>query len=171
MYQIQNVVRKQQTRTHRAMSPERHRLKHYVGGQRLLVNQTITLSDEMFEEHKQEILEKVRKGIFALILPDLTKVTSTLDGKWVLQRADGATKITEDFPTGGVAPKYDPPKKMEPPKVERQKADTLEVPKVVLPPPAELVDTEKEFQQALNELDTNLNAQPEVRTERRHKRR
>jgi predicted flap endonuclease-1-like 5' DNA nuclease len=95
VYYVENVVRRQSSRTHRARSATRHRFKQWVAGRRLLRGKKMPLTEAQFEAEKEKIERLVLAGCLALYLPDGMRITSLPDGRLVYTRADGAVKIGE----------------------------------------------------------------------------
>lgn len=140
IYYVENIVRKEATRLHRAKSPTRHRYKQFVAGRRILRTQKLALTEEEFQAHKDQIKEMVLAGVVALHMPDGMKVTSTIDRRLVYRRADGAVKVDEKaVPVKGtepaVAPAPPPVAAPPPPVVVKTAAPPPPVPKPIVPDP------------------------------------
>lgn len=113
---IENVVRREGTRLHRARSTTRHRFKQFIGGQRVLRNQKLPLTPDQFKLHEKQIVQMLLDGAIAVHTPDGLRVTTTPGGQYILTKRDGATKV---LPQGEVpscfsggsapAPKAAPP--------------------------------------------------------------
>jgi predicted flap endonuclease-1-like 5' DNA nuclease len=134
---IENVVRREGTRLHRARSITRHRFKIYIAGQRLVRNTKLPLTAEQFAANGEQIVELLKEGAVAVHTPDNVRVTTLPDGRYVLTRMkDGAHKVLEADanPFEGIkmeAPKA--PKKPEP-KVEAPKEEAAPEPTVKTEP-------------------------------------
>jgi hypothetical protein len=129
-YLIENVVRKQGTRLHRARATTRHRFKQYIAGQRLIRSKKLPLSEEAFQKEEAKIVELLQAGIVAVHTPDNIRITTLPDGRYVLTKMPNrGTKILDhgELPScfkGGTA-KAEVPKKA-PPKVEATKEERPE---------------------------------------------
>lgn len=95
-YYVENTVRRVGTRLHRARSATRHRFKIFLGGQRILRNKKLSLTEEQFLLQEKRILELVLAGKVALHIPDGTRIHANPDGSFVHRRADGAIKIVTE---------------------------------------------------------------------------
>lgn len=114
-YYVENTVRRVGTRLHRARSATRHRFKIFLGGQRILRNKMLPLTEEKYEQFKDRIQELILSGKVALHMPDGTKITSLPNGKLVYTRADGAVKVGEAPEAKEPLPKTGtPPSALEP---------------------------------------------------------
>lgn len=128
-YLIENVVRKQGTRLHRARATTRHRFKQYVAGQRLIRGKKLPLSEEAFRGAEGQIIELLQAGIVAVHTPDNIRITTLPDGRYVLTKMPNmGNKILEpgELPScfkGGTAKAEVPKKAAPPPKVEAAKEE------------------------------------------------
>lgn len=125
---IENVVRREGTRLHRARSITRHRFKQYIAGQRLTRNQKLPLTAEQFAANGKQILQLLKEGVVAVYTPDNIRVTTLPDGRYVLTRMkDGAHKVLEADanPFEGIKMEAPAPKKPEP-KAEAPKVEATE---------------------------------------------
>lgn len=110
---IENVVRRQGTRLHRARSATRHRFKQFIGGKRILRNQKLPLQPNEFEANLKQIVEMLQGGVIAVHTPEGIRITTLPDGRYVLTKKTGAVKVLgkAEVPTclGGAAPLPPPP--------------------------------------------------------------
>ncbi len=93
LIRIVNTVRSPHTRMHRAKSASRHRFKMYIGGQRLLRKRSIIITREVFDAELSNLTTYMAEGKIALVMSDGMKITQTIQGQYVLTRADGAIKL------------------------------------------------------------------------------
>lgn len=129
-YYVENTVRRVGTRLHRARSATRHRFKIFIGGQRLLRNKKLPLTEEAFKFHEARIKELILAGKVALHMPDGTRITSSPDGKLIYTRKDGAVRVGEAPAAPKPAPKKAeaaPPPPPEVEVVETQEPDDLTI--------------------------------------------
>lgn len=90
---IENVVRRQGTRLHRAKATTKHRFKQYIGGMRLLRNKKLSLREDVFRKEEDKIVELLKAGIVS-VHTDNMRITTLPDGRYVLTKIDsGAFKI------------------------------------------------------------------------------
>jgi DNA uptake protein ComE-like DNA-binding protein len=106
---IENVVRRQGTRLHRARSATRHRFKQFIGGKRILRNQKLPLNEAEFRANEKQVVEMLHAGVVAVHTPDGIRITTLPDGRYVLTKKTGAVKVLDkgEVPscfTGGSAP-------------------------------------------------------------------
>jgi len=85
-YLIENVVRKQGTRLHRARATTRHRFKQYIGGRRLIRSKKLPLTEEEFRKAEDQIIGMLQAGIVAVHTPDNIRITTLPDGRYVLTK-------------------------------------------------------------------------------------
>jgi len=119
---IENMVRRQGTRLHRARSATRHRFKQFIGAKRVLRNKKLPLTEGEFRLHEKQIVEMLLAGIIAVHTPDGLRVTTLPNGRYVLTKKNGAVKVLDagEMPScfGGSARAPHPPP--PPPKVEEE---------------------------------------------------
>lgn len=146
-YYITSMVRRVETRMARAAAPERHRFSQYVcGGQRLIRNRPLPISEETFSKFKDELTEQHNAGILDV------KVGSP-EGKSVFA---GDVSVPAPKPVPAPAPVEEPVEEEaqepedeavddgEPPDMSWTKAALVEHAARVLPAdPAELEDLTK----------------------------
>lgn len=106
-YYVENTVRRVGTRLHRARSATRHRFKIFIGGQRVLRNKKLALTEEQFKLHEERIKELMLAGKVAVHTPDGVRMSYLPDGRMVHRKSNGAVKIVEgaDVPPVKSAPK------------------------------------------------------------------
>lgn len=114
VYYVENIVRRQGSRLHRAKSAVRHRFKQFIAGQRLLRNKKLPLTESQFKAEEGKIRDLVKAGVLALYLPDGTRITTLLDGRMVRMPKGGRLQIEGQIEVPKVAAKPAPaPKEIE----------------------------------------------------------
>lgn len=136
-FKITNVVRRVNTRVRRHAAPGRQRFKQYVCGKRLLRKQSILVTPEEMEAHKERLYEQVRAGAIEITAPDGSVLSVDTVGNLVARKGMEITVVDQ------VAPTHPPPSKNR--KVEEE--ETPEPPQTepeTEPEPAEEPETEPE---------------------------
>ena len=137
---IENVVRREGTRLHRARSITRHRFKQYIAGQRLTRNQKLPLTAEQFAANGKQVMELLKGGVIAVHTPDNVRVTTLPDGRYVLTRMkDGAHKVLEADANPFEGIKMEAPAPKPAPKAEAPKEEAKE-PEPTVTEPDELTE-------------------------------
>jgi predicted flap endonuclease-1-like 5' DNA nuclease len=85
-FKITNVVRRVNSRVRRAVAPGRRRFKQFVCGKRLLRKQSIYVSPEEIEIHKERLYEQVREGAIVITAPDGSTLSADTLGRLVTRK-------------------------------------------------------------------------------------
>jgi hypothetical protein len=93
VYYVENTVRREGTRLHRAKSATRHRFKVFVAGQRVLRSKKVALNESLFAQEKKNLLDMCLAGMVAIYTPDGIKVTTAHTGEFILTKPNGAVKV------------------------------------------------------------------------------
>lgn len=85
-FKITNVVRRVNSRVRRVVAPGRRRFKQFVCGRRLLRKQSILVTPEEMEKHKDRLYEQVREGAIEITAPDGSVLSADTLGRLVARK-------------------------------------------------------------------------------------
>lgn len=124
-FKITNVVRRVNSRVRRVVAPGRRRFKQFVCGRRLLRKQSILVTPEEMEEHKERLYEQVREGAIEITAPDGTLLSVDKSGNLTSRKGMELHVVDES-----AAPRFKgKAEKVEEPKVEEpEEAPEIEEP-------------------------------------------
>jgi predicted flap endonuclease-1-like 5' DNA nuclease len=135
-FKITNVVRRVNTRVRRAVAPGRRRFKQFVCGRRLLRKQSILVTPEEMEKHKDRLYEQVREGAIEITAPDGSVLSADTLGRLVARKGM-EVHVVEEAKVPVFSEKPGPAKEGEEPKAEKKAEESS-------PPPVEEPEPEPE---------------------------